>query len=60
MSNQEQDRGQIPNFPKEKTLIICNRGDAVCSGTLTILPAHLTYGSRADEAVDFVASKIRA
>ncbi|KAK5656565.1 hypothetical protein OQA88_4544 [Cercophora sp. LCS_1] len=55
----QQDNGQIPNFPRDKTLVICNRGDAVCSGTLTILPAHLTYGSRADEAVDFIASKIR-
>lgn len=56
----QQDRGQIPNFPREKTLIICNPGDAVCSGLLTILPAHLTYGTRADEAVDFVVSRLRA
>lgn len=56
----EQDNGQIPNFDRAKTLIICNAGDAVCRGTLTILPAHLAYGARADEGVDFIAGKVGA
>ncbi|KAK0748955.1 cutinase-2 [Schizothecium vesticola] len=56
----QQDRGQIPNFPTEKTLIICNVGDAVCSGSLLILAPHLTYGTRAGEAVSFVVSRLRA
>ncbi|KAB5572160.1 cutinase-domain-containing protein [Coniochaeta sp. 2T2.1] len=55
-----QDRGQIPNFPTSKTLIICNVGDAVCAGTLTILPAHLAYTGRVDEAVAFISARIRA
>jgi cutinase len=55
-----QDRGQIPNFPKEKTLVICNTGDAVCAGTLNILPAHLAYTGRVDEAVTFINARIRA
>jgi cutinase len=55
-----QDAGRIPNFPREKTLIICNVGDAVCAGTLTILPAHLAYTSRVSEAVTFINARIRA
>ncbi|KAK6347887.1 hypothetical protein TWF718_005707 [Orbilia javanica] len=55
-----QDRGRIPNFPTEKTLIICNVGDAVCAGTLTILPAHLDYVRRVPEAVSFLTARIRA
>ncbi|KAF3937853.1 Cutinase [Dactylella cylindrospora] len=55
-----QDGGRIPNFPKEKTLIICNVGDAVCSGTLLIFPAHLDYTRRVPEAVAFLVAKIKA
>jgi len=55
-----QDRGQIPNFAKDKLLIICNALDAVCFGTLTILPAHLDYVRRVPEAVAFLTAKIRA
>ncbi|KAK5056832.1 hypothetical protein LTR84_012364 [Exophiala bonariae] len=56
----QQDNGQIPNFDPAKTLVICNAGDAVCRGTLTILPAHLAYGARADEGVDFITGKVGA
>jgi len=56
----EQDNGQIPNFDADKTKVICNRGDAVCRGTLTILPAHLDYTRRADEAVDFITGQLTA
>ncbi|OLN88110.1 putative cutinase 1-like protein 1 [Colletotrichum chlorophyti] len=56
----QQDRGQIPNFPQDKTKIICAQGDAVCRGTLTILPAHLSYGSRADEMASFISQKLSA
>ncbi|EPS36977.1 hypothetical protein H072_9426 [Dactylellina haptotyla CBS 200.50] len=55
-----QDGGRIKNFPTEKTLIICNIGDAVCAGTLTILPAHLDYVRRVPEAVSFLTARIRA
>ncbi|KAI9172124.1 putative cutinase 1 [Paramyrothecium foliicola] len=55
-----QDNGQIPNFPPEKTNVICNPGDAVCRGTLTILPAHLDYTRRAAEQVDFISAQISA
>ncbi|KAM7192312.1 Cutinase domain containing protein [Naviculisporaceae sp. PSN 640] len=56
----QQDNGQIPNFPREKTIIICNVGDLVCSGTLTLLAPHFTYGRRADEAVQFITARLRA
>jgi cutinase len=54
-----QDRNQIPKFPKDKVKIICQLGDAVCHGTLSVLPAHLTYGSRANEGVQFLTQQIK-
>tara|TARA_R110002003_G_scaffold191_9_gene14780 strand:+ start:1733 stop:2359 length:627 start_codon:yes stop_codon:yes gene_type:complete len=58
-TQKQQDNDQIPNFPAAKTKIICQPGDAVCLGTLTILPAHLTYGARADEGVEFLTTQIQ-
>lgn len=55
-----QDRGQIKGFSQAKTKVICNLGDAVCSGTLTILPPHLDYTKRAGEAVSFLVGRARA
>jgi cutinase len=58
-TQKKQDQEQIPNFPKEKVQIICQVGDAVCNGVLTVLPAHLTYGVRADEGVEFLTKQIK-
>jgi cutinase len=55
-----QDLGRIPNFPREKLKVFCNVGDLVCVGTLTITAAHLTYGSDANAAADFLATRARA
>lgn len=55
-----QDGGQIPKFPKDKVLVICNTGDAVCEGTLAILAPHLDYVRRVPEAVNFLDEKLKA
>lgn len=54
-----QDKNQIPNFPADKVKIICQVGDAVCLGQLVVLPAHLTYGTRANEGVTFLVQQIK-
>ncbi|OHF02492.1 cutinase [Colletotrichum orchidophilum] len=54
----QQDKGQIPNFPTDKLKLICNEGDMVCNGTLEITPAHLDYERHVPEAVDFLTGKI--
>lgn len=38
-----QNRGRIPNFPESKTEVYCNTTDAVCWGTLFIMPSHFLY-----------------
>ncbi|WYZ43266.1 hypothetical protein EsH8_VI_000965 [Colletotrichum jinshuiense] len=38
-----QNLGRIPNFSTSKTQIYCDIADAVCYGTLFILPAHFLY-----------------
>lgn len=54
----QQLNGGIPGFPADKTLVICNFGDLVCHGTLTIMPAHLAYGPKVDDAVSYIYNKI--
>jgi len=55
-----QDGGRIPGFPPDRTLIICNAGDAVCAGTLWVAPIHLDYTRRVPEAVAFLVGRIEA
>ncbi|PKS05307.1 hypothetical protein jhhlp_008680 [Lomentospora prolificans] len=57
----QQNNGVIINYPPEKTEVFCNRGDAVCTGSLAILPAHLQYtGVAGDEAPAFLEQRIAA
>lgn len=53
-----QNLGRIPNFSTSKTKIYCALGDAVCTGTLTILPAHLSYGPDALASAAWIATKV--
>jgi cutinase len=54
-----QNRGAIPNYPADRTKIFCATGDLVCTGTLTITAAHLSYNDEArSEAPQFLISKI--
>ncbi|KAK0761957.1 hypothetical protein N5P37_004757 [Trichoderma harzianum] len=54
-----QNGGGIPNFPSSKLDVFCAATDAVCYGTLFILPAHFLYiDEAADEAPDFLINRI--
>ena len=59
-AQQEQDGDRIPNFPTNRTLLICNTGDLVCNGQLIILAPHLDYRRRIPEAVNFLVNRLRA
>lgn len=48
----------VPNTSPADVRVFCNRGDLICDGRNTVLAPHLTYGSDARAAADFVASRI--
>jgi cutinase len=55
----QQNRGAIPNYPQDRLKVFCAAGDLVCTGSLTVTAAHLTYGDEArNEAPAFLISKI--
>lgn len=53
-----QDGGRIIGYPLDQTLIICNVGDVICTGTLYVFPIHLDYTKRVPEAVHWLIWKI--
>jgi cutinase len=54
-----QNGGRIPGFPTSKTRVYCAAGDLVCTGTLIITPAHLSYSDEAAaQAPAFLRSQI--
>jgi cutinase len=55
-----QNGGAIKGYPRVRTAVFCEPGDAVCWGTLFVLPGHLLYlDEAADEAPEFLAGRIR-
>ncbi|TLD18103.1 hypothetical protein PspLS_10468 [Pyricularia sp. CBS 133598] len=56
-----QNRGRIPDFPTEKTEVFCNASDAVCFGTLFLLPAHFLYTTESSVAApNWLTGQIRS
>ncbi|KAK3312297.1 cutinase-domain-containing protein [Apodospora peruviana] len=56
-----QNSGKIPNYPANRLTVYCAFGDLVCTGSLVVTAAHLTYGDEAeDEAPKFLISKINS
>src|SRR5205085_10895174 len=58
----KQDRGQIPNFPRDKVTIYCAKNDGVCGGGLNVNAGHFAYMGNGDgpKAIAFLKSKIDA
>ncbi|KAI1396056.1 carbohydrate esterase family 5 protein [Hypoxylon fuscum] len=53
-----QDGGRIKDFDTNKTLIICNEGDLVCTGTLYVYPVHFDYIKWAPIATYYLVQKL--
>ncbi|KAF2870498.1 Petfp-cutinase complex [Massariosphaeria phaeospora] len=54
-----QNSGSIPGFPRDKVKVYCEVEDAVCYGTLYVLPAHFRYAVEAGvEAPLWLAGRI--
>jgi cutinase len=58
----KQDRGQVPNYPKDQVTIYCDKGDGVCGGALNVNAGHFVYtrDGTAPKAVAFLKGKIDA
>jgi cutinase len=58
----KQDRGQVPNYPKNNVMIFCVRDDGVCGGKLNVTGGHFAYTRNGDgpKAINFLKSKIDA
>ncbi|KAK6951727.1 hypothetical protein Daesc_006250 [Daldinia eschscholtzii] len=55
-----QDGGRIKDFDTNRTLIICNSGDLVCTGTLYVFPVHFDYVKWVPTAAYYLAGKLLA
>ncbi|KAF4420582.1 cutinase precursor [Fusarium acutatum] len=56
-----QNLGRIPNYPRERTLVFCNFGDLVCTGSLIVAAPHLAYQSDASgPAPQFLIQRVAA
>lgn len=56
-----QNAGRIRDYPSSRTEVYCQTSDAVCWGTLFILPAHFLYTDEAAiNAPRFLTRQINA
>jgi cutinase len=55
-----QDKGQVPNYPKDQVMIFCYQDDGVCGGKLQVTQAHMAYRQKQEgpKAVAFLKGKI--
>ena len=53
-----QDSGRIKGYPQEKTLIICNKGDVLCTGSIIVVPIHFDYTKWVPTAVTFLTTTL--
>ena len=58
----KQDRGQVPNYPRNNVIIFCVKDDGVCGGKLNVNAGHFAYTRNGDgpKAINFLKSKIDA
>jgi cutinase len=56
----KQDKGQVPNYPKDQVVIYCDKNDGVCGGKLNVNAGHFVYvrDGTGPKAVAFLKSKI--
>lgn len=55
---QQTSGGNIEGVPSDRVKIFCNKTDAVCKGTLFILPSHLDYFGSVTPAADFITQTL--
>lgn len=53
-----QDSGRIRGYPPEKTLIICNQGDKLCTGAIIVVPIHFDYTKWVPTAIRFLTARL--
>jgi cutinase len=55
-----QQKGGIPNYPKQNVLVLCSSSDGVCGGQLLVTIGHFSYmgDGSGPKAVNFLVTKI--
>jgi cutinase len=55
-----QQKGGIPNYPKENVMVLCSSSDGVCGGQLLVTAGHFSYmaDGSGPKAVNFLVGKI--
>jgi len=57
-----QQKGGIPNYPKENVMVLCSSSDGVCGGALLVTIGHFSYmgDGSGPKAVNFLVGKINS